>query len=51
MVQRVFPNGAIEVKDPIDGKILKVNGRRLKHFVERVDQPKEITLMVPMYHN
>ena len=51
MVQRVFSNGAIEVKDPTDGRILKVKGQRLKHFAERVDQPEEITLMAPVYHN
>ncbi|KAJ4721020.1 Gag-Pol polyprotein [Melia azedarach] len=51
VVTRVFPNGAVEVKDPTDGRIFKVNGQRLKHYVERIYQLEEITLLVPIYHD
>ncbi|KAJ4703494.1 Gag-Pol polyprotein [Melia azedarach] len=51
VVTRVFPNGAVEVKDPTDGRIFKVNGQRLKHYVERIYQLEEITLLAPIYHD
>ena len=49
VVQRVFPNGAVEVKDPKDGRVFKVNGQRLKHYIERLPEPEEITLVAPVY--
>ncbi|GKV14110.1 hypothetical protein SLEP1_g25026 [Rubroshorea leprosula] len=39
VVKQVFPNGAVEIEDPIDGRNFRVNGQRLKQYVERVDQP------------
>ncbi|KAJ4713078.1 Pol polyprotein [Melia azedarach] len=51
MVTRVFPNGTIKVKDPTDGQTFKVNGQRLKHYVERIYQLKEITLLALIYHD
>ncbi|GKV43629.1 hypothetical protein SLEP1_g50893 [Rubroshorea leprosula] len=49
VVKQVFPNGAVEIEDPIDGRNFRVNGQRLKQYVERVDQPEEITLVTPIY--
>jgi len=30
----VFPHGAVEIRDPTNDQLLKVNGHRLKHFFE-----------------
>ncbi|XP_024021736.1 uncharacterized protein LOC112091708 [Morus notabilis] len=49
VVKRIFPNGAVEVKDPTDGRIFKVNGQRLKNYLERVNQVEEIILDDPVY--
>lgn len=51
LVKQAFPNGSIEINDPKDGKIFKVNGHCLKHYVEKVDEPEEITLVAPIYLN
>ena len=51
VVKRVFPNGAVEVEDPTDGRILKVNGQRLKNYLERVNQVEEIILDDPVYQS
>lgn len=32
LVHRVFPHGAIELKNPSNGDTFKVNGQRLKHY-------------------
>ena len=37
VVQKVYPHGAVEVKDPKNGNITKVNGQRLKPFFEGFD--------------
>ena len=34
MVKNVYPHGAIDVEDPTNGSTLKVNGQRLKPFLE-----------------
>ena len=34
IVHRVFPSGAVEVEDPTNGYISKVNGQRLKQFLD-----------------
>ena len=34
MVRVVFPHGAVEIEDPKNGVIFKVNGQRLKSFLE-----------------
>jgi hypothetical protein len=33
-VHKVFPHGAVEIVDPASGYISKVNGQRLKPFLE-----------------
>ena len=41
--REMFNHGAVVVEDPRDGRILKVNGQRLKPFLGRVI-PKEETM-------
>ena len=37
IVTQVFPHGAVEIKkNPTNGNIFKVNGQRLKYFVENI---------------
>ena len=43
IVREVFSHGTVVVKDPRDGRILKVNGQRLKPFLGGVI-PKEETM-------
>ena len=43
MVQTVFPHGAIEIMNPLNGNIFKVNGQRLKPFISNF-APEESTL-------
>jgi hypothetical protein len=49
VVKTVFPHGVVEVEDPTDGRKFKVNGQRLKHYIERVPQPIEDILVAPVY--
>jgi len=51
VVKQVFPNGAVEVEDPSDGRVFRVNGQRLKHYIERVSQAEEIILEAPIYQS
>ena len=50
VVKQVFPNGAVEIEDRSDGRVFRVNGQRLKHYIEQVPQAAEITLVAPIYH-
>ncbi|KAK4478709.1 hypothetical protein RD792_014207 [Penstemon davidsonii] len=50
VVKQVFPNGSVEVENPKDGRLFRVNGQRLKQIVERVDEREEIALAAPIYH-
>ena len=34
VVVRAFPHGAVEIRDPTNDHVFKVNGHRLKHFLE-----------------
>ena len=38
IVHHVYPHGAVDITCPISNKTFKVNGQRLKHFLE--DFPK-----------
>uniref|UniRef100_A0A2N9J3X5 Reverse transcriptase domain-containing protein n=1 Tax=Fagus sylvatica TaxID=28930 RepID=A0A2N9J3X5_FAGSY len=52
VVKRVFENGAIEVEDPRDGRIFKVNGQRLKPALDRfVPEEETISLEDPVYRD
>jgi hypothetical protein len=52
IVRVVFPHGAVEVEDPKDGNIFKVNGQRLKPFLDLKDSlvsEEVMTLHDPHY--
>lgn len=53
IVQTVYPHGAIEVENPKNGEIFKVNGQRLKPYLEfqPPKQEEEIVLSDPIYPN
>ncbi|KAL5819379.1 hypothetical protein ACOSQ4_023221 [Xanthoceras sorbifolium] len=52
VVKRVFPFGAIEVEDPKNGNVFKVNGQRLKPFLENlVLEDETISLENPVYED
>ena len=51
-VKTVFPHGAIEIEDPKNGSLQKVNGQRLKPFLEMVTHDvEEILLEDPVYRD
>ena len=41
MVKEVFPYGAIELQNDVDGHTWKVNGHRLKHYIGGPLDPSE----------
>ena len=45
IVKTVFSYGAVEIEDPKDGNIFKVNGHRLKPFLEGFEPELESTLL------
>jgi hypothetical protein len=45
IVRSVFSYGAIEIEDPKNGSTLKVNGQRLKPFLELQSSEVETTLL------
>lgn len=50
VVKNVFINGTVEIEDPKDGQIFKVNGQRLKVFIDRqVPEVENIPLVDPVY--
>ena len=50
VVKKVYPHGAIDVEDPTNGNTFKVNGQRLKSFMEGFDSTLEsILLENPVY--
>ena len=50
VVKNVFTNGTVEIEDPKDGQIFKVNGQRLKVFIDRqVPEVEDIPLVDPVY--
>lgn len=50
-VVKVFPHGAITIKDLHDGHQFKVNGQRLKHYLGSMDpkQAETIKLVKKIY--
>ncbi|XP_074292457.1 uncharacterized protein LOC141619328 [Silene latifolia] len=50
---RVFPHGAIEIKCLNTGKVLKVNGQRLKHYHEGIEagEVETLHLINPIYED
>ena len=50
IVRDVFNHGAVVVEDPRDGRILKVNGQRLKPFLGGVILEEEtMSMEIPAY--
>ena len=50
IVRKVFNHGAVVVEDPRDGRIVKVNGQRLKPFLGGVIPEEEtMSLEIPAY--
>ena len=48
IVHEVHPNGVVEIFNPIGNQTFKVNGRRLKPFIEPYSTDKEeINLLEP----
>jgi hypothetical protein len=49
-VKEVFDRGAMVIEDPRNGRILKVNGQRLRPYVGRVVPVEEtMSLELPAY--
>ena len=52
IVKVVYPYGAVEIENPVNGKIFKVNGQRLKQFLENFDrQESSEELVGPLYQD
>ena len=52
VVKAVHPYGAVEIENPENGKIIKVNGQRLKPFLENFDHHESIEELVdPIYQD
>ena len=50
IVKDVFNHGAVVVEDPRDGRILKINGQRLKPFLGGVIPNEEtMSMEIPAY--
>ena len=51
-VKTVYPYGAVEVENPKNGNIFKVNGQRLKPYIElRNQEVEDILLQDPVYQD
>jgi len=52
IVSTVFPHGAIEIENLKNGNVFKVNGQRLKHFLElRSPEVEELLLEDVVYQD
>ena len=52
IVQVVYPYGAVEIENPDTGKSFKVNGQRLKPFLEHYNlQENSEDLVDPLYQD
>jgi hypothetical protein len=52
IVKSVFPYGTIEIENPVNGNVFKVNGQRLKPFIDTFEPMDEsCDLMDPVYQN
>ena len=52
IVKVVYPYGAVEIENPDSGKSFKVNGQRLKSFLEHFDlQENSEDLVDPLYQD
>ena len=46
IMSHVFPHGAIEIQDPMRGAHFKVNGQRLKPFLEPSAKEREVECLM-----
>ena len=52
IVRTVYPHGAIEIENPKNGDMFKVNGQRLKPFLElKPSKVEEVLLDDPVYQD
>ena len=52
VVKVVYPYGAVEIENLETGKSFKVNGQRLKPFLENFDrQERSVELVDPLYQD
>ena len=52
VVKVVYPYGAVEIENPKNGKSFKVNGQRLKPFLEHFDHQESSEILVdPLYQD
>ena len=52
MVKTVHPYGVVEIKNPKNGKFIKVNDQRLKPFLENFERQESIEELVdPVYQD
>ena len=49
IVKNVYPYGAVDIENPRDGDIFKVNGQRLKTFLDYSDFQESFLLTNPLY--
>ena len=42
VVEKAFPYGAVDIRDPKNGHIFRVNGHRLKPFLESFEEQSEV---------
>ena len=47
IVQRAYPNGSVDLLDPSDDRVIKVNGQRVKPYVVQQNVREEILLLDP----
>ena len=47
IVQQAYPNGSVDLRDPNDDRVIKVNGQRVKPYVVQQTVREEILLLDP----
>ena len=47
IVQQAHPNGSVDLPNPNDNRVIKVNGQRVKHYVVQQTVREEILLLDP----
>ena len=45
-MHKIYPHGAIGIKNPTSGTIFKVNGQRFKSFLEKFAIEEEVETLV-----
>ena len=47
IVKQAYPNGSVDLRDPNDDTVIKVNGQRVKPYVVQQTVREEILLLDP----